>query len=124
LEAVELATSKIRSRARLPFGALVENGYLRPGDVLFFKGRREMAAMVLANGHIRLGEYEGSIHQLGRLITGAPCNGWEHWYFLDPATGILQPVDVLRKRLLAKMNEQVFKEAQEDSLLFGSDGGI
>jgi len=124
LEAVQPVTEKIRCRARVPFGSLVENGYLNPGDVLFFEGRREAAAMVLANGHIRMGEYEGSIHQLGKLITGAPCNGWEHWYFLDPATGILQPVDLLRKRLLAEMNEQVFKEAQEDSLFFGSDGGI
>jgi modification methylase len=86
--------------------------------VLFFEGRREAAAMVLANGHIRMGEYEGSIHQLGKLITGAPCNGWEHWYFLDPATGILQPVDLLRKRLLAEMGNQAREKALEDSLLF------
>ncbi len=117
LEAVEPVTPKIRSQARVPFGALLENGYLRPGDLLFFKGRREATAMVLANGHIRLGESEGSIHQVGKLLSGAPCNGWENWYFHDVATGILQPIDVLRKRLLAEMSTQVCEEGQEDSLL-------
>ena len=118
LETVEPVTPKIRSQARVPFGALLENGYLRPGDLLFFKGRREATAMVLANGHIRLGESEGSIHQVGKLLSGAPCNGWENWYFHDVATGILQPIDVLRKRLLAEMSTQVCEEAQGDSPLF------
>jgi modification methylase len=112
LEVVQPSTSKIRHRARVPFGSLLENGYLRPGDVLFFRGRREATALVLANGKVRVGEYEGSIHQAGRLLAGAPCNGWEHWYFFDHATGILQPIDVLRKRLIGEMGEHTGEQTQ------------
>jgi site-specific DNA-methyltransferase (adenine-specific) len=104
-DAVQPITTILRSQPRVPFGALVENGYLKPGDVLFFRGETHLQAMVLANGHIRLGEVEGSIHQVGRFITGTPCNGWEHWYFVDEETRARQPIDVLRKRLLAQLQE-------------------
>ncbi|MEM4406831.1 MAG: hypothetical protein QXS68_07270, partial [Candidatus Methanomethylicaceae archaeon] len=84
-----------------PFGALVENGYLSAGDPLYFEGNSNKAARVLANGHIRYQDgVEGSIHAVGRHITGAPCNGWEVWCYQDSETGELRPIDVLRKRFL------------------------
>ncbi|MCS6919363.1 MAG: hypothetical protein NZM28_06300, partial [Fimbriimonadales bacterium] len=58
-------------------------------------------AQVLANGHIRYHDgVEGSIHTVGKHITGAPCNGWEAWHYRDHATGELLPIDALRKRFL------------------------
>jgi len=30
-------------------------------------------------------------------LTGAPCNGWEHWHY--EAGGELRPIDALRERL-------------------------
>ena len=94
-----LAFEGRRKRARLPFGALVERGLLRPGQSLYFRGRREVAALILANGHIQYNGHSGSIHQVGRIIQGAPCNGWEHWHYADPATGALQPIDALRRQI-------------------------
>lgn len=84
---------------RLPFGALLENGLLQPGQELYFGPLREAVAVVLANGHLRCNGLSGSIHQVGRALLGAPCNGWEHWYFLDTHSGQLKPIDYLRQRL-------------------------
>jgi hypothetical protein len=42
----------------------------------------------------------GSIHQIARYITGAPCNGWEHWHYRDADTDALLPIDCLRQAYL------------------------
>lgn len=93
--------SQSPKRRRIPFGALVENGYLVPGDTLYFQGDLNRSAQVLANGHIQYCDgVEGSIHAVGRHITGAPCNGWEVWHYQDCITGALLPIDALRKRFV------------------------
>jgi DNA modification methylase len=87
-----------RRRPRIPFGRLLEAGLLAPGDRLYFRGDRSSPAIVRADGKLIVGEFVGSIHQAGRHLTGAPCNGWEHWHF-DGEDGSLHPVDVLRHRI-------------------------
>ena len=64
-----------KAEPRVPFGALVEAGLLRPGDRLYCpKGERE--ARVRADGSLAHGELTGSIHKLGALLDNAPaCNG-------------------------------------------------
>jgi len=100
IEYVELPAHP-RRQLRVPFGVLIENGYLSAGDALYFEGNLKKVARVLVNGHIRYQDgLEGSIHAVGRHITGAPCNGWEAWYYQDSETGELRPIDVLRKRFL------------------------
>jgi site-specific DNA-methyltransferase (adenine-specific) len=90
-----------RRAPRVPFGALVECGLIAPGATLYFQRRPDATAQVLANGHIRYQDGTvGSIHQIARRITGAPCNGWEHWYYCDTTTGTLQPIDRLRQAFL------------------------
>jgi len=82
-------------QARVPFGALLESGYLQPGQSLFLmdKGVR---AKILSNGHLKCGEVTGSIHGVAKaLMNGAPVNGWEVWYYKDE-DGKRQPLDVLR----------------------------
>ncbi|MCW5933484.1 MAG: site-specific DNA-methyltransferase [Fimbriimonadia bacterium] len=96
-----LFAPKSAQRARrVPFGALIEHGLLKPGDSLFFHAQHEMEAVVLGNGDIRLNGFAGSIHQVGRHLTNAPCNGWEHWYYYDQGEARLLPLDRLRKRFL------------------------
>ncbi|MFN8533541.1 MAG: DNA methyltransferase [Dehalococcoidia bacterium] len=89
----------VRER-RIPFGTLLEAGLLLPGDTLRFD-RPVETATVLATGHLRWGDQQGSIHQIGRIIIGGPCNGWEHWLYHDPTAG-WQPIDRLRRRLRAE----------------------
>lgn len=100
LKAIRLNRASLKRRRRISFGALVEHGYLTPGEPLFFKSAPSLQAIVLANGHIRLGEYEGSIHQIGHLVAGASCNGWEQWCYRDKETEQLRPIDHLRQQFL------------------------
>jgi modification methylase len=85
-----------REQPRIPFGALLEHGLIQPGQKLYFGPRGSTAAIVLANGQIKLNGFTGSIHAVGRQIQNAPCNGWEHWYYIDAQTGARLPIDTLR----------------------------
>ncbi len=82
---------------RIPFGTLVENGLLEVGQALFFEGKTEIMAIILANGHIRHNDIEGSIHKVGGAIKDAPCNGWDNWYYKDEGENIVV-IDELRKK--------------------------
>ena len=103
VEALDRAIFEVRDRRRLepriPFASLLENGLLKPGQHLFFRGDRSVAAQIRADGILLLDGAQGSIHQLGKhLMGGSPCNGWEHWYF-EAEDGGLRPIDELRSRL-------------------------
>jgi len=99
-----LGASRSRARRSIPFGALVECGSLAPGTPLYFRANLTQVAWVLANGHIRYQDgTEGSIHAVARHLMGAPCNGWEVWYYRDSETGMLLPIDTLRKRVLSAL---------------------
>jgi modification methylase len=93
-----------RDRPRIPFGALIERGLLRPGQTLYFGQRGQQTATILASGQLRHNGTAGSIHEVARAIQGAPCNGWEHWYFLDEQTSERRPIDVLRERVRVETN--------------------
>ena len=88
-----------KSEPRVPFGAVVEAGLLRPGDRLYCpKGEHE--ARVRADGSLKLGDLTGSIHKVGALAQQAPaCNGWTYWH-LKTDRG-LTPIDSLRARMRA-----------------------
>ena len=88
---------------RIPFGALLEYGLLQPGQRLYFDRRQDMAAVILADGHLRYGTVQGSIHQVGRTILDAPCNGWDYWYYNDDVSGELLTIDRLRQKILADL---------------------
>ncbi len=91
-----------RSAGRVPFGQLLEAGLLRPGQVLYFERDHNRMVKVSADGRVISDEVAGSIHQVGRhMLGGAPCNGWDAWYFED-ADGSLQPIDRLRQLLLRR----------------------
>jgi modification methylase len=81
-EAGVFVTPDPRKQPRIPFGTLLEGGFLQPGQTLIeYKGQR------------------GSIHQIARLIQNAPCNGWKQWYYVDPASGERFQIDRLRQEL-------------------------
>ena len=83
---------------RIPFGSLLENGLLQPGQKLYF-AKKNVAARVLANGHLRCGELTGSIHAVAKaLMNGIPANGWDLWLYKDNS-GERHKIDDLRARL-------------------------
>ena len=95
-------TSK-RSAPRVAFGSLVEQGLIAPGtNLIDAKGR--FSALVRADGSLKAGEFEGSIHKVGALVQGAEaCNGWTFWHIADTKGPV--PIDDYRAKVRAQMTK-------------------
>jgi hypothetical protein len=89
-----------KNAPKIPFGNLLENGLLKPGQTLFFGGKDEKTATVLSDGNIKYKDFIGSIHKAGSVAQDAPCNGWEHWYYVDETTGERAPINRLRQKFI------------------------
>jgi modification methylase len=100
--ATDLVVSEARrDEPRVPFGALVERGLLRPGEVLFDQ-RQRWTARVRADGTVISADSRGSIHKVGAEVQGAPaCNGWTFWYVERKGQAIL--IDLLRQQVRGEM---------------------
>jgi len=97
---LEVTGSK-KDEPRVPFGQIVEAGYLRPGDTVWCP-RGQHAAKVRADGSLAMGDLTGSIHKLGAMVQSAPaCNGWTYWHIRTDQG--LAPIDVLRAKMRAEM---------------------
>jgi len=97
--ALEVSTSK-RAEPRVPFGQLVERGFLRPGETLV--SPRGKAAKLRADGTLVADGIKGSIHQVGAALEGAPsCNGWTYWHIRRDGKPV--SIDVFRQQIRAEM---------------------
>ena len=92
-------TPNPRRLPRLPFGALLENGLLFPGQKLYFGGKDETTAIIMADGSLAYENQRGSIHQIARLLRSGAVNGWKIWYYEHPKSGQRLPIDGLRQQL-------------------------
>jgi site-specific DNA-methyltransferase (adenine-specific) len=87
-----------RKQVRVPFGALVENGLLQPGQILYF-AKNGIKAKILSNGYIRCRKITGSIHGVARsLMDGAPANGWDLWFYKEE-NGTKKVINELREKV-------------------------
>jgi site-specific DNA-methyltransferase (adenine-specific) len=87
-----------RKQARVPFGALLENGFLQPGQTLYF-AKNGTKAKILSNGHLRCGKLTASIHGVAKaLMKNAPANGWDLWFYEDE-DGKKIVIDELREKI-------------------------
>ncbi|CAI3937798.1 DNA modification methylase (YhdJ) (PDB:1BOO) [Commensalibacter papalotli (ex Botero et al. 2024)] len=92
---IKLSPTK-REIPRVPFGNLIEQGYIQPGTVLMDRQRRVFAT-ITSDSTIVSGNNRGSIHKIGAVVTNAPsCNGWTFWHFEQD--GALHALDVLRTK--------------------------
>lgn len=102
-----LQVTNKREEMRIPFGWLLEHGYLKPGSELTCP-RRVHHAKVKADGNIytpKNKETLGSIHKVGAAVQNAPsCNGWTFWHYKDGQD--YQPIDVLRQRLRSSIQTE------------------
>jgi len=91
-----------RAAPKVPFGTLIETGWIKPGTVLTGKkGRNRPAftATVRADGSLVSGKVEGSIHSCGAQLQEAPsCNGWTFWNIEHE--GKVKPLDAIRQLYL------------------------
>ncbi|MGV8049537.1 MAG: site-specific DNA-methyltransferase [Anaerolineaceae bacterium] len=99
-------TPNPRNLERIPFGALVEQGFIEPGQALFFGREGEIKATVQADGSLICNGQRGSIHQLARSLRNGPANGWSLWYYWDSETQSRQPIDQIRKNYRDKIKKQ------------------
>ena len=100
-EAIEITRGK-RAEPRVPFGALIEQGFLRAGATLVSADERH-AARVRADGSLVVDGAAGSIHQIAAHVQGLPaCNGWTYWC-VKKGRG-LTPIDHLRDKVRVQMN--------------------
>ena len=97
--ALEVSTSK-RAEPRVPFGQVVERGYLRPGEILTSPSGK--AAKVRADGTLIADGIKGSIHQVGAALENAPsCNGWTYWQIKRDGKPV--SIDVFRQQIRSEM---------------------
>ncbi|OGO23300.1 MAG: DNA methyltransferase [Chloroflexi bacterium RBG_16_51_16] len=101
---------KKRLEPRIPFGSLLENGLLKPGQPLYFRRDRTKEARIKPDGKLHINGFEGSIHEVGRhLMNGSPCNGWHHWYY-ESENGELLSIDDLRRSIPEKLQSVETKD--------------
>ncbi len=87
----------------VPFIALLEHQYLKPGQKLVLD-KPETTAIILNDGQLKVNGFIGSIHKVGAHIKGAPsCNGWMHWFYTDEQTGQKLPIDHLRSIIRSEL---------------------
>ena len=100
IEADELIqTPRKISEPRIPFGNLLEQGLLNPGDLLH-DIRNRWTAKVRADGSLISKDTKGSIHSVGAHLQGLQaCNGWTFWHI--KRSGKLVPIDNLRLAIRA-----------------------
>ena len=96
-----LETKTKRAEPRVPFGALVERGWIKVGDKVFDKKQR-FTARVCADGSLKTdGDKAGTIHSLGAALQNqASCNGWTFWHIERDGKEVV--IDQLRDELRAE----------------------
>ena len=92
-----------RDLPRVPFGALIERGWIKAGDELFDQ-KNQYSARVRADGSlVTVDRRSGSIHSVGAQLQGASsCNGWSFWY-VKRENGLVS-IDRLRNDLRKEMH--------------------
>jgi modification methylase len=96
LDDLKITRSK-KEEPRVPFGSIIEAGYIRPGDMLVSPDGR-FRARVRVDGSVAVGEESGSIHRMGAFAMGASaCNGWTYWH-LETDQGP-KSIDLFRREI-------------------------
>ena len=87
-------------KPKVPFGNLIESGYIKSGEKLFSKDKK-IKAKVLANATIVSNDISGSIHSVSAQALGkASNNGWTFWFV--ERDNNLKSIDDLRKEYTEK----------------------
>jgi modification methylase len=108
-----LAMPTKRTATRVPFGALLEGGMIKPGETLTCP-KGELRAKIRADGSLVQDApksnstlpMSGSIHSLSAKLLGREsCNGWSFWHIERRDKAV--PIEDLRIEMRAQMNESI-----------------
>jgi hypothetical protein len=87
-------------KPKVPFGNLVEDGLIKPGEYIYSKNKK-FKAQVIANGTIIYEKIAGSIHKISsELVKKNSNNGWTFWYV--ERDNQLISIDKLRDEFIGK----------------------
>ncbi len=105
-QADELSCMSKKKQARIPFGFVVEQGYLSPGSMLF-DSKHQNAVMIRSDGSVKGENVEGSIHQAGAALQNLEaCNGWTYWYYEDERHHLVS-IDEIRQKIRQTMEKAI-----------------
>ncbi len=105
---------KKRSQRRIPFGMLIENNLLTPGQHLYFEGDKNVKAIIKSDGNLFINGFTGSIHKTATHISGGkPSNGWQLWYY-ETAAGNLYQIDKLRADFISSFIPDLGEKADRE----------
>jgi modification methylase len=92
-----------KSAPRVEFSILLENGFLRAGQKLYFAKDKTRFATIKPDARLRAADgFVGSIHKAGsHYMNNAPCNGWDHWYLRED--GRLVSLGDIREKFRVEM---------------------
>ncbi len=94
-----IQTPRKTAEPRIPFGFLLEEGLVNPGELLQDSQSR-WTAKIRADGSLISKDKKGSIHSVGAYLQGLQaCNGWTFWHI--KRSGKLIPIDSLRHAVRA-----------------------
>jgi len=89
---------------RIPFGNLIENGFLTPGQCLYLNGDEHIKAVIKSDSNLLIDDFTGSIHQTAKHLNGGkPSNGWQLWYYKTPDGELIQ-INELRSEFASRSN--------------------
>lgn len=95
-----------RLAPRVAFSRLLETGYIKPGQSLYFNQDPTLVATVKPNGILRHKKFEGSIHQTTKhILNGKPANGWLYWFVKDKAGEFISIDDIRENYRKDKLTE-------------------
>lgn len=114
-----------KKKPKVPFGNLVQKGYVKIGENLFSKDGKNYA-QVQADSTLLLNGEVGSIHKISAAILKKENhNGWSYWY-VKRSNGMIS-IDQLRhdyeKKYLQNANEKTYKEIQFETNLVNEPEG-
>ena len=96
----DLSLKVEQKKPKVPFGNLIESGFIKVGEELFNKDE-SIKARVLANASIKYQNIENSIHKVSATILKKQSNnGWTYWYI--KRDNKLVSIDKLRDEYIDK----------------------
>lgn len=98
-----------KPKPKIPFGNLIEKGYIKIGEKLYSKDAK-FSAQILADSSLQYLDVIGSIHKVSaKILNKENHNGWSYWYV--KRSGDLYSIDILRheyeKKYVAIINSLV-----------------
>ncbi len=107
-----ISITERRKEVRIPFGALLETGMLKPGQSLWLTNDKTITASIRADGKILCNGLSGSIHGIAKsILNGTPVNGWDAWCYQNEF-GEKVVIDELRRKLRTVQSERTIIQEQ------------